>query len=319
MTASRDWTVWGLAASVVVTEPARLGAAARHVQDLCDAVDDSCSRFRRDSELSRLAPVLADGVVVSPLLAYLVELALWAAEMTDGDVDPTLGNDLAALGYDRDLASIPVDSIPVDQAEPDGALLTRTASRGAPGWRRVGIDAGVLTVPADVSLDLGATAKAATADLAARQIADALGCGVLVSLGGDIATAGPAPDGLWQVLVQDLDDDPGQCVALPAGCGMATSSTSKRRWHGPRGAAHHILDPRFGLPADPVWRSVTVAAESCLRANAYSTAAIVRGHAAVDWLRADGVSARLVDQRRRVVTTGAWPTGSSLAGADPHG
>lgn len=61
-----------------------------------------------------------------------------------------------------------------------------------------------------------------------------------------------------------------------------------------------------------MWRSATVAASSCVRANAFSTAAIVRGRAAVSWLEALGVPARLVDQDGEVVHTAAWPAGSEL-------
>ena len=168
----------------------------------------------------------------------------------------------------------------------------------------------VLTVPAGVSLDLGATAKAIAADLTAARIADELGCGVLVGLGGDIATAGSEPDTGWEVLVQDTDGDPSQQVSLAPGAAMATSSTQKRRWMSGGYARHHILDPKFGFSAEVVWRTVTVAATSCVRANTFSTAAIVRGFAAVDWLENLGVSARFVDAAGRVVTTKTWPVDS---------
>jgi thiamine biosynthesis lipoprotein len=121
--------------------------------------------------------------------------------------------------------------------------------------------------------------------------------------------------GQWQILVQDLPADPAQHISLASGYALATSSTQKRRWTHRGTDVHHILDPRFGLPAEPVWRSVTVAAPTCLEANAYSTAAIVRGHAAVDWFRAENIVARLVDRRGRIVTTGGWPTDNQR----PHG
>src|SRR5439155_211390 len=119
-----------------------------------------------------------------------------------------------------------------------------------------------------------------------------LGVGVLVALGGDIATAGPAPDQGWQILVQDRPGDPSCTVRLPAGAALATSSTAGRTW-GRRGELlHHIVDPRTGRPAPTVWRTVSVAAGSCLRANTLSTAAIVRGRGAYDLLR--GTPSRLV-------------------------
>ena len=70
---------------------------------------------------------------------------------------------------------------------------------------------------------------------------------------------------------------------------------------------HHIVDPRTSRPADGPWRTVTVAAESAVEANACSTAAIVLGHRAVTWLEAQHVAARLIDQQGRVTVLGGWP------------
>ena len=130
---------------------------------------------------------------------------------------------------------------------------------------------------------------------------------MLINLGGDIATAGPAPEGGWQVLVHDDDDDPACSVALPPGAALATSSTVRRRWRRGEDLVHHILDPRTGRSADPVWRTVSVAAQTCFAANTVSTAAIVRGWRALDWIGALGIPARLVDSDRIVHTVGGWP------------
>lgn len=292
-----DWPVWSTTARVVVTETPQLDRAVEITRLVLDQVDAACSRFRQDSELAVLAPDLPGGVEVSELLATLVRAALRAAESTGGDVDPTLGNQLAALGYDRDIARV------ADHAF--GTTITTVAM--VPGWRRVALDGRRLTVPADLVLDLGATAKAFAADLAAARIAAELPAGVLVSLGGDIATAGPAPAGGWTILVQDLPADPSATVTLAAGFGLATSSTQKRQWTRSGERMHHILDPRIGRPADPVWRSATVSARSCLEANTVSTACIVRGHRALDLLLDRGLPARLVDRKARVVTVGGWP------------
>ena len=301
MAGHASWTVWGLEAVVTVTEPEHIDTAEDLVRAVIADVDEACSRFRTDSELVRIQPHLPAGVRISPLLALLVESSLDAARLTTGDVDPTLGNDMDALGYDRDLAQVLLSP---------SEVTPRIAPQGErePGWSRIRLVDGVLTVPDGLRLDLGATAKAVAADRAAAHVSATLGCGVLVSLGGDIATAGPVPDGGWQVLVQDLPADPAQQVTLRAGHAMATSSTQKRRWQHAGRSVHHILDPRFGLPAEPVWRSVTVAGSSCLQANAYSTAGIVRGFAAVEWFRRGGIAARLLDRQGRLVTTGGWPS-----------
>lgn len=299
--AAAEWSVWSTEARLVVTEPQQLGLGRTILEDLLAAVDAACSRFRDDSELARLADELPAGATVSPVLEWLVGAALDAARWTGGAVDPTLGAVLAGLGYDRDIRDLRGPDAP---PRPFGISVVAADRRN---WRSVRLHDGVLTVPAGLTLDLGASAKAAAADRAARILAERLGCGVLVSLGGDIATAGIAPAGGWQVSVQDAPGDPRSPLALAAGSAVATSSTQHRRWEVDGRRMHHILDPRTGLPAEPVWRSVSVAADSCLLANALSTAAIVRGHAAVPMLRRAGVPARLVDRAGRTITVGGWP------------
>lgn len=303
-----------------------LAAAEEAVRGVVAAVDLACSRFREDSELMRVQSRMPQGVGISPLFRLLLERALDAARLTGGDVDPTLGAELAALGHGPEWQRPGLTSIPVS---PQPAPPRQSSVPRAPGWSRLDLDASTLTLPPGLRLDLGATAKAVAADLAAAAVHRALGCGVLVGLGGDLASAGPGPQedggpGQWQVMVQDLPADPCQQVSLAPGFALATSSTQKRRWKHQGTEVHHILDPRFGLPAEPVWRSVTVAAPTCLKANACSTAAVVRGFAAVDWFRSEGIAARLVDSRGRVITTGEWPAESgspalAAGGSSPAG
>jgi thiamine biosynthesis lipoprotein len=284
--------VWSTSASVVVTDPEALGSVVEIVEAGLDDVDRACSRFRPDSELAGLA---AGGSTLSPLFADLVRTALDAAEASDGLVDPTVGNAMRHLGYDRSIELLPADGAPV-RLVPE-----------VPGWRRVRLSGDRLELPGDVLLDLGATAKARAADVLATRAAETVGVGVLLELGGDIATAGPAPEEGWQVLVRDTEDDPACQVTLVAGWALATSSTVRRTWRRGGVRLHHVVDPRTAAPAAPVWRSVSVAAQTCVEANTASTAAVVLGRDATRWLAERGLTARLVDQQHRVVRVGAWP------------
>lgn len=313
-TAFDSWTALGMLVQLVVTSPRRIAAARELLEAELVALDLACSRFRADSELVAIRNVArsASGpvtVTVSPLLAEAVAVSLRAAQLTDGDVDPTVGGALAELGYDRDFAEL---------ARSGGAMDAHAGSvktRVIPGWRsiRVDVDRQRLTVPPGVWLDLGATVKGWAADRAAARIADGLGCGVLVSLGGDTAVAGEPPDGGWRIRVQDRTalpgeaaDGPSQVVAIRDG-GLATSSTAARRWRRGGDILHHILDPRTGRPAAPVWRTVSVAAGSCADANTAATAAIIRGRQAPPWLTGLKLPARLVAQDGTVHTLAGWP------------
>jgi thiamine biosynthesis lipoprotein len=307
-----QWPVWSTTARIVVTDPERLDEAHTIVSQVLAEVDAAASRFRTDSEINRVHAAGGRAVEISPLLATMIRAGLDAARRTDGDVDPTLGAALADLGYDRDLTELDQDVIGLDQ-DITGVRLSapggfgRITVRSAPSWRRIELDGLRLTVPAGTVIDLGATAKAWAADRSAELIAQLLDTGALVSLGGDIATEGPGPDGGWQVRVQDTPDEPGCDVALAAGSAIATSSTIRRQWrHGER-AVHHILDPRTLAPADPVWRTVTVAAPTCVGANTLTTAAMVRGEPAWAWLNGLGVPARLVRRDGLVLATRTWP------------
>lgn len=296
-----QWSLWSTTARIVVTDPAALPDARAITEAWTDAVDAAASRFRDDSELSTL-PVDGHPAVVSPLLAELLEVALLAAARTDGAVDPLLGAQLVALGYDRDFGDLAPGLADVGLVVP-----------GAPvaAWRRVALvdgDPATVQIPAGARLDLGATAKAWAADRCAVEIARCCGVGVLVSLGGDLATAGPAPDGGWQIDVGDGPGEPRCTIRLGSGGSLATSSTVSRTWQRGGQLRHHLLDPRTGAPAAPVWRTVSVAASSCVDSNTLSTAAVVRGLEALPWLRSLGVPARLVGASGKVVLLGGWPS-----------
>jgi thiamine biosynthesis lipoprotein len=315
--ATDTFSVFGTTATLLVVGEPGTVAAARAIADAeLAAVDLACSRFRPDSELSRLNAAAGAVTSVSELFAELVEAALRAARLTDGDVDPTCGQALARIGYDRDFALL--------QAAEPGALGGQPRARtrrpvGVPGWRNVQLDRGrrLVRLSNGAQLDLGATAKASAADRCAEIIVAETGSGVLVSLGGDLAAAGPPPadsgerrGGGWGVRVTDDHaagpEAPGQTVTIRSG-GLATSSTTVRAWAIGGRRMHHIIDPATGEPARSCWRTVSVAAASCVDANTASTAAIIRGEAALHWLRDASLPARLVRHDGTVETTGGWP------------
>ena len=294
-----EFAALGTGAVVLVTEPEHLAAAVSAVRTEVERFDRACSRFRSDSDLERVNDAAGRSVVVSDTLVEAVEVALQAAAWTDGDVDPTVGQALRLLGYDRDFASV--------RSAPAVVRFTEV-----PGWKVVTVDRArsTVTVPAGVRLDLGATAKALAVDRATGRAAEAAGCGVLVSLGGDIACRGQEPPGGWLVHVAEWhaagSNAAGQTVCIHSGA-IATSSTTVRRWQRGREAMHHLVDPATGRSVNTYWRTVSVAAASCVQANIATTAAIIRGDRAEDWLASLGVPARLVRLDGTVVCLGHWP------------
>ncbi|HZR13048.1 MAG TPA: FAD:protein FMN transferase [Acidimicrobiia bacterium] len=299
-TESASFRALGTTATVVV-DGGDLAVAREILADEVGALDRACSRFRDDSELSAVNRAAGQPVVVGPMLLGAVEVALRAARMTDGRVDPTVGRALQVLGYDRTFDELPSD-------RPRSVVWARRV----PGWQAITIDrrARTLRVPSGVQLDLGATAKAWAADRAAARIALKLERPVLVSLGGDVSAAGPTRPGGWPVRVTDDHaagrDAPGETVDLHGG-GLATSGTTVRRWSMGGEEHHHVVDPTTGRSARTPYRTVSVAAGSCVDANVATTAALVAGEDGPAWVARHGLPARFVAHDGTVTRVGGWP------------
>jgi thiamine biosynthesis lipoprotein len=298
---ARSLRALGTSVELVVTEARAIEDGLRLLRDELDAIDRACSRFRPDSELWNLTRADGHPVAVSALLFEAISVACDVAERTGGAVDPTVGRAVESLGYDRDFAAVAPTGDPLD-----------LVPRRAPGWWRIECHPRDQTVrvPAGVLVDLGASAKALVADRAARRIAESARSGVLVNIGGDVAVAGPAPDGGWAVGIAPDSATPAEAahhVVAITGGGVASSSTGVRTWRRGDRRLHHIVDPRTGDVAPPYWTLASAAGPSCVDANAASTAAIVWGRAAPDRLEAMGVPARLVRFDGAVTRVCSWP------------
>jgi thiamine biosynthesis lipoprotein ApbE len=317
------WEALGTSVVMLVDDPEALATARAIVERELRLIDRACSRFRSDSDLQRVNERAGRFVAVSSLLIEALEVALRAAALTDGDLDPAIGNALVLAGYDRDwtLLDNPAKRSGYAEAEPAEAEHEQAEQaerptirvRVTPGWRAIEIDRerNAMRIPTGVRLDLGATAKAWAADRAAAAVHEATGAGSLLSLGGDVATAGTAPEDGWRIYVTDDHRcapgcGQGQTISIKSG-GIATSSTAVRRWSHEGQTRHHIIDPTTGAPVASRWRTVSVAAETCLDANIASTAALIRRASAAEWLQRLGLPARLVGNDGAVCTIGDWP------------
>ena len=288
----------GTLTTVVVEDEGALAPALATVEAEIREIDRVCSRFRADSELSRLNRSSgARAVTLSPLLEEAIVAALRSAEMTGGLVDLTVGGCVEQAGYTVTFRDMPLDGPPL-----------QLCVQKAVGWRELVYDprAHTLRVPEGVRIDLGATGKAWAADRAAAAVVDKLGVAVAVECGGDVAVQGAPPLGGWPIRVSaGVDGGEFQDVSIFDG-GLATSGTTMRRWR--RGGVdyHHIIDPSTGLPARTPWTMVSVAAATCLEANAAATAALIKGQAALKWLDHLQLPARLVGAGGGVCFAGGW-------------
>jgi thiamine biosynthesis lipoprotein len=243
-----------------------LDNAFAHVEDEFARLEAMLSRFRPDSELSRLN---RDGSIeASDELLELTRLALEAREQTGGRFDPTLHDALVAAGYDRTF-----DELTDGRAE----LVSRVIRMGsayvappAPGQvvcsgRRIELGPGA-------SLDLGGIAKGYAADRCVARLAEHGPS--LVNAGGDLAVSGPAETGPWPVAV---DLPRGRLTLAVAGGGIATSGRDRRRWSRDGEERHHIIDPSTLRPAAGCPISVTVTAPSATAAEVSAKALFLAG------------------------------------------
>jgi thiamine biosynthesis lipoprotein ApbE len=284
--------------TVVVEDPRDLPAAMAVVKSEINEIDRVCSRFREESELSRLnRSQPGDDIALSPLLEEAIVAALRTAEMTGGLVDLTVGKFVEDIGYTVTFRDMPAD----------GPALELCVRRVV-GWQALGYDRLTHTVrlPEGVTLDLGASGKAWAADRAADAVATRLGLSVAVDCGGDIAVRGPHPQGGWPIRVAlDVDAEEGQDIVIFDG-GLATSGTTARRWRRGGIELHHIIDPYTGMPVSTPWAMVSVAAATCVEANAAATAALIMGESAPGWLNECRLPSRLVDVNGDVRFAGGW-------------
>jgi thiamine biosynthesis lipoprotein len=232
------------------------GSTFERIRALFSAREAVFSRFRSDSELSRINRHKSPVVEVTPTFARAVSVALAAAEQTRGLVDPTLGAALEAAGYDRDFADLRPTDRPLGPARPGS-------------WRSLLIVGQILFRTAGTKLDLNGVVKSMAVDDAVALLP---GDGY-VSAGGDLATRG-------DVVVRL---PAGGFVALHGG-GVATSGSSSWNWLRSGKLQHHLIDPRTGRPARSCWTDVTVAAGSCLAADVAARAAFLLSEEGPRWL-----------------------------------
>ena len=295
--ASTEWELWSTRARLVVTNPGVLGAARELVDSYLAEVDDAANRFREDSEIRRLVG-RSGWVTLSPTLTHLMAEALAAADLTDGDVDPTVG---------RARAAPRLRPRPAARAGRERAPCARSCSRspGTAAWQLRGLPApgarrgrarprrhrqggrrrpGGAPGPGRASAPVCSSASAATSPPRGRHRTPA---GRSTSR---TASRTPGPRSRCPAAPRSRPPAPSR------GSGAAADAT-----------LHHVVDPRTGQPARPVWRSVTVAASTCAYANAVTTASLVRGERAVDWVRGLGLPARFLRSDGSLVLTDGWP------------
>lgn len=268
-----------------------------------DHLERCWSRFLSESDISRLNHAAGSTVHVDPATMVLVQAMLDGWRATAGAFDPTLLVPLVGLGYGASWHDPSVVT-----SLPHAALL-----RGDLDQLAIDHERNVVRAPQGMCLDPGGIGKGLAADLVAGALVDAGADGASVSIGGDVAVRGAAPQaGGWVIGVANpvhLDSE--DCQLMMVGGGAATSGTLRRRWNSEDGEErHHLLDPATGRPAHHAREivAVTVVAGTAAWAEVWTKAVMVRGAATMAVLDEYGLGARLSYADGATVTNWSWST-----------
>ena len=266
--------------AIVDDESPAAESALKRVPGWFEEWEQALSRFRFDSELSRLNRSAGQPVVVSQTLGEVFLASRAAESFTGGLVRPTVLDALVQAGYDRSF-----DLLSAAQAAAPEAVLDLPNLTAAIGWEA---STRTLSLPEAIHLDFGGVAKGWATQQAMNRLKE-FGPS-LVDAGGDIAVSGPRADGQpWAVGIRDPfhPEEHFETLRLEGG-GVATSGIDYHRWQQGGVWNHHIIDPGTGFPAESDVLAATVIAPDALRAEAAAKAVIIAGsRSGLDWLEAD--------------------------------
>ena len=275
--------------------------AFAQIEALFAANEQALSRFRPDSELSRLNARSGEWVIVSDLLWQQVALAVQMAAMTNGRFDPTLLHALERAGYGQSFDTM-------TNGGWNGRWLETDLLLGQ--WETIEMDEArrAIQVPAGVHLDLGGISKGNTAQQAVALLQATGPC--LVDAGGDLV-AGAAPFGSpgWPVAISapwigaETEREDLATLGLAEGA-LATSGVDYRSWVQDGFAMHHIIDPLTGRPALTDGLTVTVLSREAAMAEAWATATLVAGSdVGMEALLDYDLAGLMVTQNGRILVT----------------
>jgi FAD:protein FMN transferase len=244
--------------------------------------EQALSRFRSDSELSRLNRTVDQPVAVSQILWDVFQASLVADQETKGLVTPTVLEAMEIAGYDRSFDEIPgsLGYIGLWAEVHPLSMVTYDEKRHT------------ICLPPDIRLDFGGVAKGWAAHQAAERLK--VSGPALMNAGGDIAISGPRADNKpWLVGISNpFETDEDLATLHLHGGGVATSGKDRRRWMQGALLSHHIIDPRTGQPAITDVLTATVIAPTVMEAEAAAKSVFLLGSGAgLDWLEADSALA----------------------------
>jgi len=292
---------------VVVGADSSLADAARaRIEEL----EGLWSRFRPESEVSRLNRHAGSFVPISRETALLLGRAIEGAQLSGGAFDATQLDAIVASGYDRDYEEL------LALSRDEGGLLSPEFVGNRGTCDPIEVREATARLRSGVGFDPGGIGKGAAADLVVAELLAEGAAGACVNLGGDLRVAGESPEGDgWTIAIEHpWSAQPVALVGVATG-GVASSTTLKRRWLVGKSWRHHLIDPRTGLPSDSDLTHATVIAGEAWTAEVLAKAVLLNGSdLAFNILGGTGAESLIVDEQGRVSATNGF--GAFLGGAE---
>lgn len=294
--------------TVAGTATVDLAGLCARAQRRLEQVECRWTRFRPDSDLGRLARAGGRPVSVSDDTATLIRTMQQGAVETGGAYDPTMVFEIVQAGYGASITDPQALAVTIDAPSIGLSVHDVVLNQDERGFRA--------RIPTGAALDPGGIGKGLAADIVAAELVAGGATGALVSIGGDIATAGSSPEvSGWPIVVSAPDGEGPPIAAFSVdGGGVATSSTTSRCWTHRRRRRHHVLDPRTRDQSRTDLGSVTVVAGTGWQAEVHATGALLAGRAEfATYLESRGLCGLAIAGDGTVIGT------QNLAPAPAHG
>lgn len=249
--------------------------------------EQTLSRFRPDSELSRLNQTFDQPVEVSDTLWDVFQYSLSAETITNGLVTPTVLDAVIEAGYNQSF-----DDLPRYQTQHGSQILSAVNPLSMVLWNEKDH---TICLPHGVRLDFGGVAKGWAANQTATRLKE-YGSG-LMNAAGDIAINDPLANGdSWLIGVKNpfVKDTDFETLKIGHG-GVATSGKDRRRWSQNGSPRHHIINPYTGQSAETNVMTATIVAPTVMEAEAAAKAVVILGgEEGLAWIESDPMLAGII-------------------------
>lgn len=259
------------------------------IYKLFESIENTCSRFREVSELSRLNRQVGKEALVSSEMFDVLRAADRFYHETGGVFNPSVLSALENSGYSRSIEYIKGQAVTVPVLSPTIPSLSLPYQLNERNQ----------SVVLHSKIDLGGIAKGWVIDRAAILL-EKMGFG-FINVGGDIRIFGELPRAL-NIGIESPFDEKQMISSIQVTNGaVATSTSMKRKWFVNGEVKHHLIDPQTGKPSESTIVSATITAPTAVEADVWAKTVLLLGEErGREWAMTRGSQAVLINIERNI-------------------